>query len=156
MLITLMLWKSGSISSPHFYISRYLEEYKGDYIDLMRRVSEAGAWTDWCLFFLKAVEEQAYHNLKVAQQIRDLYEEMKAVFADALSSKHALHVLDAVFTRPVFKNSHLVTQSGITAATASRYTTTLLDRGLLRQTQLAAGRRAAVFSFEPMLELVRV
>lgn len=33
MLITLMLWASGTISEPHFYISAYLEENKELYID---------------------------------------------------------------------------------------------------------------------------
>ncbi len=41
-LITLMLWKAGSISSPHFYISRYMEERKSEYIARMRAVSESG------------------------------------------------------------------------------------------------------------------
>ena len=33
MLITLMLWKSGVISQPHFYISSYFEENKDLYIE---------------------------------------------------------------------------------------------------------------------------
>ena len=47
MLITLMLWASGTISSPHFYISGYLEENKARYIDTMRNVSVNGNWESW-------------------------------------------------------------------------------------------------------------
>jgi Fic family protein len=36
MLITLVLWSSGLISEPHFYISGYLEENKDEYIDTLR------------------------------------------------------------------------------------------------------------------------
>jgi len=69
MLITLMLWSSGTISAPHFYISGYLEEYKDKYIDIMRNVSENGDWESWCVFFLEAVEQQAIRNLAVAENI---------------------------------------------------------------------------------------
>lgn len=44
MLITLMLWDSGTISAPHFYISGYLEDNKDRYIDTMRNVSENSDW----------------------------------------------------------------------------------------------------------------
>src|SRR5690554_659295 len=72
MLITLMLWVSGTISAPHFYISGYLEENKDRYIDTMRNVSESGDWDSWCEFFLEAIEQQAIRNLQVAESIRNL------------------------------------------------------------------------------------
>lgn len=53
MLITLMLWTSGVISAPHFYISGFFEDNKDSYIDSMRRVSEHNDWTSWCIFFLR-------------------------------------------------------------------------------------------------------
>src|SRR5690606_40528923 len=87
MLITLMLWKSGTLSAPHFYVSGYFEENKDEYIDTMRRVSKTGDWDEWCSFFLKAIEQQAISNLVIAEQISSLYEEMKQAFSEALSSK---------------------------------------------------------------------
>jgi Fic family protein len=51
MLTTLMLWASGAISAPHFYISGYLEDNKDLYIDTMRNVSEHDDWENWCIFF---------------------------------------------------------------------------------------------------------
>jgi hypothetical protein len=35
-----MLWSSGTISAPYFYVSGYFEENKDLYIDTMRKVSE--------------------------------------------------------------------------------------------------------------------
>jgi Fic family protein len=80
MLITLFLWKSGTISAPHFYISGYLEEQRNRYLDLMRNVSVTNDWTSWCVFFLEALEKQAIRNLMVSESIRQLYEEMKIKF----------------------------------------------------------------------------
>jgi len=156
MLITLMLWASGSISAPHFYISRYFEDNKSEYIDTMRRVSQENDWESWCSFFLIAVEKQAIHNLEVAESIRSLYEEMKLKFADVLSSKWSVNALDYVFTYPVFKNNRFTQEAGIPAPTASRFTRKLLDEGFLHTLQESSGRKSAIYRFEPLMELVRV
>lgn len=156
MLITLMLWKSGTISAPHFYISGFFEEHKDEYIDTMRSVSETGDWDKWCAFFLKAIEQQAIRNLEIAENIRQLYEEMKQVFSDTLASKWSVTALDFIFTNPVFRNNKFTSQSGIPAATASRFTKALLEKGIIRTKEEAAGRRPALYSFEPLMNLVRV
>ena len=156
MLITLMLWKSGTISAPHFYVSGYFEENKDEYIDTMRRVSESGNWDEWCSFFLKAIEEQAIKNLAIAENIRALYEEMKQIFSNVLSSKWSVTALDFVFTNPVFRNNKFTSNSGISSATAARFTRTLLDEDIIRTVEEASGRRPALYSFEPLMKLVRV
>ena len=155
-LIPLMLWSSGAISQPHFYISGYLDEHKGRYIELMRRVSEKGEWNEWCLFFLEAVEKQAVRHLEVAENIHLLYEEMKGVFADVLSSKWSVAVLDFVFTNPVFRNSTFVKKSNLAGNSASRFTRLLSERGILTTLEAASGRKAALYAFEPLIELFRV
>jgi Fic family protein len=156
MLITLLLWSSGTISAPHFYISGFLEENKDEYIDTMRNVSAKGDWESWCIFFLNAIEQQAIRNLEIAENIKNLYEEMKQVFSDALSSKWSVNALDFIFTNPVFRNNKFTSNSGIPRPTASRFTRVLLDKGLIRTLEEASGRRPALFSFEPLLEIVRV
>ena len=156
MLITLYLWSTGVISEPHFYISGYLEEHKDLYIDTMRNVSEHGDWELWCTFFLNAVEKQAIRNLEISENIQKLYEEMKGVFSEILASKWSVNALDFIFTNPVFRNSKFTSTSGIPAPTASKFTPKLLESGLIISKQEASGRRAALYSFEPLMKLVRV
>lgn len=156
MLITLMLWNSKVISAPHFYISGYLEEQKSEYTSLMREVSETGNWTDWCEFFLNAIEVQANKNLNIANSISELYEEMKAVFSELLASKYSINALDFIFANPVFRNGKFSSQSGIPNATARRFTPILANAGLLDTIDYASGSRSAMYRFEPMMDLVRV
>lgn len=156
MLITLMLWKAHTLSAPHFYISGYLEENKNRYIDLMRNVSQTGNWNEWAIFFLNAIEYQSEKNLHIAENIRILYEQMKMEFSEILSSKHSLAVLDFVFTYPVFRNSKLSEETGISPASASRFTKALQEKGILTLTEEAAGRKSARYSFEHLMNLVRV
>lgn len=156
MLITLLLWSSGAISEPHFYISGYMEENKEDYIDTMREVSRSNNWEIWCIFFLNAIEKQAIKNLEIAERIKSLYEEMKPIFSDSLSSKWSVNALDYIFTYPIFRNNRFTSKSGIPGPTAARFTRILLEKGLIRTLEESSGRRPALYSFEPLLELVRV
>jgi len=155
MIIPLMLWKSGAISEPHFYISEFFEQNKDDYIDLMRAVSFEDAWTDWIIFFLRALESQSNQNLQKAEEIRGLYEEMKERFRNVLSSRWTITALDFIFTRPVFRNNLFTSKSGIPAPTAHKFTRNLLDAGLLTTIVSSSGRRPALYAFEPLLSLVR-
>lgn len=156
MLITLMLWRGGAIAAPHFYISRYFEDHKDEYINRLRDVSAQGDWEGWCAFFLAAVKEQAVQNLNVARNIRDCYEDMKRRFSDLLASKYALATLDYLFANPVFNNSRFTSSAGIPVATASRFTRLLLKEGLLETVREASGRRPAIYRFEPLMKKVRV
>ena len=156
MLITLLLWSSGTISEPYFYASGYLEEHKDEYINTMRNVSEKDDWESWCIFFLNAIEKQAIKHLDTAESIKNLYEEMKHVFSDTLSSKWSVNALDYIFTNPIFRNNTFTSKSGIPRPTAARFARMLLDKELLRTIEESSGRRPALYAFEPLLRLVRV
>lgn len=156
MLITLLLWSTGVISEPHFYISAYFEDNKDLYIDTMRKVSETGSWENWCTFFLEAVEKQAINNLDIAENIKNLYENMKTIFSDTLCSKWSVNALDYIFTNPVFRNNKFTSNSGIPKPTAARFTRLLLDKKLIITIEESSGSRPALYSFEPLMELVRV
>lgn len=155
MLITLMLWKLDVISAPHFYISGSLERRRDEYIDYMRGVSRDGDWTKWIVFFLEVLEDQAELNLEKAEQIRNLYENLKADFREILSSQWSTAALDFLFTRPMFRNNLFTGKSGIPPQTAHRFTRVLLENNLLKLVRPSAGRRAALYAFEPLLQIVR-
>lgn len=156
MLITLLFWQSGLLSQPHFYVSGYFEQNKDEYIEAMRNVSKNDDWNHWIKFFLIAVEKQAVHNLHIAESIRNLYEEMKTEFSELLSSKWSLTALDYIFTNPVFRNNKFVSNTKIPVPTAAVMVKKLVEIGYLVQKEEASGRRPALYSFEPLMRLVRV
>lgn len=156
MLITLNLWQEKILSQPHFYISGYFEENKDEYIEQMRGVSRSNDWNLWIKFFLKAVESQAIRNLEIAESIKNLYETTKIEFSEILSSKWNMEILDFIFTHPVFRNNKFVNTTKIPNATAVLIIKKLEENGYLVLRDKAAGRRAALYSFEPLMKLVRV
>lgn len=156
MMITLLLWKLGVLSQPHFYISGYFEEHKDEYIEAMRGVSKNNDWNGWIKFFLTAVENQATQNLQIAENIRDLYENTKQEFTELISSKWNVIVLDFVFANPVFRTSKFASTTKIPAPTVAVMIRKLVENGYLIQKEESSGRRAALYSFEPLMKLVRI
>lgn len=156
MLITLNLWREKILSQPHFYISGYFEENKDEYIEQMREVSEKDNWDQWIKFFLQAVESQAIKNLQIAENIKDLYEQTKTEFSELLSSKWNMEIVDYIFTNPVFRNNKFVSSTKIPNATAVTIIKKLIEHDYLVVKEESSGRRAALYSFEPLMRLVRV
>lgn len=156
MLITLMLWKLGVLSQPNFFVSGYFEANKDEYIERMRTVSATGDWTGWVVFFLQAMHEQATVNIQTADAIFQLHTEMREQFREVLNSQFHDQALDFVFASPVFRNDRFVDRSGIPASSARALSRRLVEAGLLRTMEPAAGRRAALYAFDPLLDLLKV
>ncbi|MBD8678082.1 Fic family protein [Sphingomonas sp. CFBP 13720] len=156
MLITLMLWKLGIIGQPNFFVSGYFEAHKGEYIERMRAVSADGDWSGWTVFFLQAMHAQASVNIQTADRIFALHGEMRERFREALNSQFHDQALDFVFASPIFRNDRFVDRSGIPASSARLLSRRLVEAGFLRTIEPSAGRRAALYAFDPLLDLLKV
>lgn len=156
MIITLMLWKLGIISQPNFFVSGYFETHKAEYIERMRAVSASGDWSGWTIFFLRAMHAQASVNIQTADSIFELYNEMKDRFREVLNSQFHDQALDFVFASPIFRNDRFVERSGIPASSARSLSRRLFEAGLLRTIEPASGRRAALYAFDPLLNIVKI
>ena len=61
-----------------------------------------------------------------------------------------------VFTYPVFRGNRMTKKIEISSATAARFIRILQENNILRIQEEPAGRKAGLYVFEPLLELVRV
>lgn len=81
---------------------------------------------------------------------------MRERFREILNSQFHDRALDFVFASPVFRNDRFVERSGIPASSARGLSRRLVEAGLLRTIQPASGRRAALYAFDPLLDLLEV
>jgi len=153
MLVPLFLWQNGLIQRPMFYVSAFLEANRDEYYERLLTISREGDWTGWCQFFLGALKTQAEENQQKAAAILDLYERMKRAVADLTHSQYAIHALDWVFERPIFKSSDFVASAGIPAPTAKRILAILREAIVLRVLVESSGRRAATLCFPALLNI---
>jgi Fic family protein len=156
MLITLMLWKVGVLHQPKFFVSGYFEAHKDKYIERMRAVSATGDWTGWVVFFLQAMHAQATVNIQTGDAIFRLHGEMRERFREVLNSQFHDQALDFVFASPVFRKDRLLERSRIPPSSARALSRRLVEAGLLRTIEAASGRRAAMYVFDPLLDLLKV
>jgi Fic family protein len=153
MFVPLFLYKIGLIQSPMFYISAYLESNRDEYYDRLLAVSKDNDWTGWCVFFLKTIKIQAENNQKKARSILDLYEAKKKQIISLAHSQYAIHSLDFIFERPIFKSSDFVGRGNIPSPTAKRILAVLRDNKVLRTIREGGGRRPAIYAFPELLDI---
>jgi Fic family protein len=153
MLVPLFMWQTGLIHTPMFYISAYFEGNRDEYYDRLLAVSRDGDWTGWCSFFLEAVRSQAEENQRKTTDILGLYEAMKPKVAELTRSQYAIHALDWIFGRPIFKSSDFVARASIPEPTAKRILAVLRDENILQVIVEGRGRRASTLAFPALLNI---
>jgi len=154
-LIPLFLWCKGRISSPMFYISEYFDENRDQYMENLRKISDANDWEHWILFFLEAISIQAKRNSEKANQVLSLYNTMRAKIADLTKSPHAMKVLDTLFVTPVMRPPDFIRLSGLEPQSAHRIIAKLKNEKVLLTIQKHAGRSPEVLVFDDLFKLVR-
>lgn len=156
-LIPLFLYQKRVLSQPMFYLSEYLESHREEYYQRLKAISAEGDWNGWIAFFLQAIITQAGQNSIRVTDIQALYEEMKLAIQAATHSQYTVHVLDAIFSKPIFRSSDLAQQLfkefGIHAKTTPGLLRQMKDAGILRELQPGSGRRPATLCFPRLINL---
>lgn len=153
-LIPLFIYSKGVLHQPMFYISAYLEANRAEYYDKLKEISDNDSWEKWITFFLKAVIEQANRNTDKAQQILELYNNMKQKIVDYTHSQYALQALDCLFTVPIFSSRDFQKQSDIPKASAARIIKVLKEEDVIETLEEARGRKPAIYLFRRLIEIV--
>lgn len=100
---------------------------------------------------------QAGANSARVAAIQRLYEEMKLAIQAATHSQYTVHVLDAIFSKPIFRSSDLTAQLqrqfGIHEKTTPGLLRQMRDAGILRELQPGSGRRPATLCFPRLINL---
>ena len=149
----LFMAQVGLIASPMFYISAYFEARRDEYYERLLAVSRDDDWTGWCEFFLQAVKAQAEENQSKAQAILNLYESLKRRFADLTRSQYAIHALDWLFQRPVFKSSDFINTSSIPEATSKRILAVLKKEKIVTEIIPGGGSRSSILGLPSLLNI---
>ena len=153
LIIPLVLFAKGRLSSPMFYLSAYLEAHRDEYYARLQGISRESDWTGWIMFFLRAIIEQARDNAARARQVMQLHDEMKGKVRDVTRSQHTAQLVDALFGRPIFQAHDLAAWTDIPKPTVHLLIRQLQQEGILAVVRAPAGRRPAIYSFSRLLDI---
>ena len=134
LLISLLLVSWNLLPLPLLYLSAFFEKYRNEYYELLMKISENGAWSDWVIFFLRGVEEQARDAIVRAKRLQDLQIEWKERLSHARASALVLRLADSLFVSPLITIPEAQRILGVKQYhTARKSIEKLISVGILKQ-----------------------
>ena len=127
----LYLVAQGLLNLPVLYLSRHIIDHKPAYYEGLRRVTEEGAWGDWVLYMLDAVEQT---SLRTRQQITDILALMEAVRERVQREAPGVYskdLIEHIFRQPYCKIQFLERAGIGTRQTCAKYLRELERLGVL-------------------------
>ncbi len=131
----LYLVEKKLLAVPVLYLSRYIIHHRKDYYSGLLNVTLNGAWEDWILYMLEAVETTALATRQLIVGIRDAMSEATEIARSQMKRGYKKELIELVFQQPYTRISSLE-QAGIAKRdAASEYLRELERIGLLTSQQ---------------------
>ncbi|HEV8637828.1 MAG TPA: Fic family protein [Chloroflexota bacterium] len=131
LLISLLLVHWKLLPSPLLYLSAFLERNRNGYYKLLLAVTERGVWSEWVIFFLRGVEEQARDAVARAKQLQDLERHWRQQVAQARSSGLLLRLVESLFDTPIVTIPRVQRLLDVTYRAAAQNVQKLVEAGIL-------------------------
>lgn len=127
----LYLIQAGLLEIPVLYLSRHIIRHKRAYYDMLRAVTEDGAWEAWLLYMLEGVEQTARWTTDRIHDIRDLLNETVELVRSKEPGIYTKELVELIFRQPYCKIAFLVDAGIVQRQTASEYLQKLESIGVL-------------------------
>jgi Fic family protein len=128
----LYLLKSGLLSAPILYLSRYIIEHKNAYYDGLRRVTEDGDWENWVLYMIIGVAQMARESISKIRDIRQGLDWFANEVRTHIPKVYSLDLVNLLFQQPYCRIRTLEEAGLAKRQTAAQYLQALVDVGLLQ------------------------
>ena len=127
----LYLVKEDLLHLPILYLSRYINQNKGNYYQLLQETRVTQNWEPWILFVLEAIEQTSIQTTGIIRGIKKLMMDYKQKIRTELPKIYSQDLINNLFKHPYTKIDFLVEDLGITRQTASKYLEQLITLELV-------------------------
>jgi len=127
----LFLVEKELLKKPILFLSHYILRTKQNYYEGLRNVTERGAWEDWILYMLTAVETTAVETQSKILAILAAMKEAKALIKEKAPKIYSKDLLEVIFQNVYCKISSIEQAGIVKRQRAAVYLQTLQDLGLL-------------------------
>lgn len=128
----LYLVDRGLLNLPVLYLSRYIIDHKAAYYEGLRRVTEEGAWQDWVLYMLDAVEQTSIRTHGQISAILALMESVRERVQREAPGIYSKDLIEQIFKQPYCKIQFLERAGMGTRQTCAKYLRELEGMGILK------------------------
>ena len=117
----LYLVKEGLLRLPILYLSRYINQNKGEYYRLLQMTRTSGDWEPWILYMLTAIERTSIQTSAMVRGIKELMQRHKIKIRSELGKIYSQDLINNLFKHPYTKIDFVVEDLNVTRQTASKY-----------------------------------
>lgn len=127
----LYLVKQGLLDTPVLYLSRYINQNKGEYYRLLQAVRDHKDWEQWVLYMLEGIEQTSRQTTNLILGIKELMQFQKNKMREELPKIYSHDLLNNLFRHPYTKIDFVMHELQVTRKTAMKYLDELVRIGLL-------------------------
>jgi len=127
----LYLVKCGLLDTPILYLSRYINQKKGDYYRLLQTVRTENTWEEFILYMLEGIEQTSNQTTHLIRNIKELMQSHKNKIKTELPKIYSQDLLNNLFGHPYTKIEFLCEELDIERRTAGKYLDQLVGIGVL-------------------------
>lgn len=131
----LYLVKEGLLNLPILYLSRYINQNKGDYYHLLQKVRTEKAWEEWVLFILEGVEQTSMQTIKIIEGIKVLMLKNKKKIREN-TKFYSQDLINNLFKHPYTKIDFVMNDLDVVRLTATKYLDELSQLGILEKVKI--------------------
>lgn len=132
----LYLVKEGLLDIPILYLSRYINQHKAMYYELLQGVRTDNRWHEWVMFMLLGIEKTSLQTTKTIYEIKNLMQKHKRTLRVELPKIYSQDLLNNIFRHPYTKIDFLMNELEVSRLTATRYLDELNRIGILDKQKL--------------------
>lgn len=129
----LYLLKEGLLDLPVLYLSGPIVRSKSRYYELLQAVRDRGAWEDWVLYVLDAVETSAREGIASVRAIVAALFEVKHRVRREFKQFYSQDLINNLFANPYTKVQFVERDLDVSRPTATKYLDELAGAGILRK-----------------------
>jgi len=131
----LYLVKEGMLNLPILYLSRYINQNKGDYYSLLQKVRTENAWEEWVLYILEGVEQTSMQTIKIIEGIKVLMLKSKNKIREN-TKFYSQDLINNLFKHPYTKIDFVMNDLDVSRITATKYLDELAQLGILHKIKI--------------------
>ena len=132
----LYLVKQGLLKIPILYLSRYINQHKTQYYQLLQSTRDTRDWSQWLLFMLDGVEQTANETVVLIEQIKAMMQAFKYKMRIELPKIYSQDLLNNLFRHPYTKIDFVMLELAVSRITATRYLDELAQIELLEKRKI--------------------
>jgi Fic family protein len=148
----LQLVAGGLLPQPLLYLSAYFERNRREYYQLLLDVTRLGAWKEWVMYFLDAIEVQSRDAIEKSDRLLALWRGYRDSLQQARASALLLRLVDHLFEYPAITNPSASRRLGVTQRSTQLNIEKLIGAGILEE--VTGQKRNRVYVARGIIQIV--